>query len=165
MQPQKIRIGERLEVKTNSVIMVVIICALFTLSPLGLAYWKPDLKNYKHMDEIEKDYISYKDLSLSIIGQVYERKIVIENQREIEKNEYADSDDIILEQKIDDDWQVIKTETTDRQGSFNFLLPPPPVRLNDKYRITWKKIGFKHGKETFLYSWKNCEIHLKKEGD
>ena len=42
-QPQRIKIGKLIEARTNSVLMLVIICALFTISPLLLAYCKPDL--------------------------------------------------------------------------------------------------------------------------
>ncbi len=162
-QPQRIKIGKLIEARTNSVLTLVLICAIFTISPLLLAYWKPDLNNYIHMDDIEKQYMAYEDLSLSINGQAFERKKVIEDGKEIETDFPANNVDVILERKIGDRWDEIETETTDNQGSFSFSLPPPPVRLNEKYRISWKK-GNESGKETFRYSWKNYEIHLKQTG-
>ena len=140
-QPQRIKIGKLIEARTNSVLMLVIICALFTLSPLLLAYFMP------------------MDLSLSISGQVFERKKAIEDDREIET--YANNVDITLERKIGDDWEVIETETTDIQGSFDFSLPPPPIQPDEKYRITWKKEGYGGGQRKFRYSRNDFEIHLK----
>ena len=123
-QAQRIKIGKLIEARTNSVLMLVIICALFTLSPLLLGYFKPDIKHYINRDDIKTEYIAYEDLSLSITGQAFERKKMIEDGKEIETNFPASNVDITLERKIGDNWDEIETETTDIWGSFSFSIRP-----------------------------------------
>ena len=60
-ESQRIKIGD-FETSTNSVLALVIIAALFTLTPLSFSHWYPEYSHYIHKDDVKSDYTSKKNV-------------------------------------------------------------------------------------------------------
>jgi len=50
---QKIRVGRYIEFSTNSIITLILIATCFSIAPLALSYWKPDLSNCIDKNELD----------------------------------------------------------------------------------------------------------------
>jgi len=125
---QSVKVGEYVNVRTNSVLMLVIISAAVLLTPIALAYWKPDLSDYVHKSTLTADYLHIAELSVSVYGAVLLEGGIPANDVAIEViRSYAESLD------------TLRT-TSDEQGCFNIKLASP--RPNERYRITWTKAGY-----------------------
>ena len=123
---QRIKVGSYVEVSANAIITLIIIMACLSIAPIVLAYWRVDLNNYIHMDEVSQKYIPKKDLSLTVRGGVFH-----------EDDRFADSVVITVKEEIGDSLISEKPYSTDEMGGFEIKLD----NLDDqtKYVITWGK--------------------------
>ncbi len=124
--PQQIKLGG-LDLRTNSIITLLIITAVFSLAPLGLSYWKPDLSNYIHREELSTNYLSLSDLSLNIRGNV------------IDETGWSNGVKIKVRRTLGEVSKTIE-DKTDQMGSFNIDLQN--VRPKERYELNLKKDGY-----------------------
>lgn len=149
-QPQKIKIGGNIEVNTNSVLTLTIITACIAIAPLALTYWKPELSEHIHKDDVAKDYLSLKDLSIDVYGAA-----VVEN------GQFASNVDIEVVRSYMGSLDTIRTQTGE-QG--DFLLKLMHAKPEEEYRISWAKPGYVRKNLRFRFNAYPYPITLTKEG-
>lgn len=142
---QRIKVGSYVEVNANAIITLIIIMVCLSIAPIVLAYWRVDLKNYIHVDEVSQKYIPKKDLSLTIEGAVYP-----------EGKHSADGVFITVIGEMGDSLVSEKPYYTDEQGWFDITLPN--LDNQTKYKITWEKEGY--AKETLRCALNEIKLYL-----
>ena len=107
---------------------LILISAFVLVVPFILPYWKPDLSEYIHKDDLAKEYLRLQDLTVAVYGSA-----VLEGGR------FADSVDIEVIRTLDQSTDTLKT-TADEQGAFNVKLKK--AKPAEQYKITWRKPGY-----------------------
>lgn len=144
---EKIKISEKVELETSSVITLTIIMICFTLVPIILLYYKPDLSS---------GYISLDKLQVGIRGTVvYENKqnaegVIIDVIREIEKDNVTQID------------TVRKKTVTDQNGYYDFVLK---IRKGERITILWRKENYAVSKVIYDFNNLVYSVELSKISD
>lgn len=148
---QRIKVGKYVEVNTNSVITLILIMACFSITPLILAYWKPDLTNYVEKNDLSENYMPLEDLSILIYGAVV-----------LEDGSWADNVKMEIirnyQQKVD-----TLIERTGEQGEF--LIELQQTKPMEKYTIIWSKDGYAQKKLKFGFNEYPFPLKLSKNGE
>ena len=142
-ESQKIKVGKYVELSTNSVLSLVIITALFSLTPLILKYSSIKLDDYIPLSELKKNYIAIKDLSLYVHGSVtYEDKTIADNVKIKFKRKHGG-----VEEE--------KSYETDIQGAYG--IPLENIKPDEEFEFVVSKDGYKALPRRFSYN--NFQIH------
>lgn len=135
---QKISVSKYIEVNTNSVLTLVLITACIALAPIALTYWKPDLSNYIDKNEIDKNYLALKDLTIEVYGSVkydngkWAKDVKIELIRNY--NNFSDT----LDQR------------TGEQG--NYFIEISKAKPKENYTIIFDQSGYAQQKLNFGFN-------------
>jgi hypothetical protein len=149
-EQQKITIGKYVEINTNSVLTLVLITACFSLAPIAFTYWKPQLANYVDKNEISKEYLPIKDLSVMIYGVVV-----------LDDGNWADDVKIQVIRQLDG-IQDTTYEKTGQQGEFKINIIQSKPR--ERYSIIWSKEGYVPQKFYFGFNEIPFPLKLSREG-
>lgn len=139
--PQYIKL-KGIEIKTNSVVTLLIITAVISLTPIGLSYWKPGLDDYVSRKTIETDYIPLEGLSLTIRGNV------------IDERGWADDVKIKVSRSLGEISSVTDSET-DQMGFF--VIDLANVKPKERYELYLKKEGY----DDILFKFGFLEINTQ----
>jgi len=145
---EKIKIGDKIELNTSSLITLTIIMICFTLAPLYLLFANPDLS---------KAYLSLDHLQVGIRGSVvYENKQIAEGVKI----------DVIRE-KIEND-QNTKPDTTfvkaitDQNGWYDLKLD---IKKGERITILWRKDNYAVSKVVYDFNDLVYSVILSKKTD
>jgi len=152
-RPQMIKIGKWIEARTLPVIMLFIICALFTLTPLLLKYFRFSPSDYIKLDELNTNYIARKDLSFSISGQIRD-----------ETRAFAQDVAVTLEIEKETGVEIIKRTQSDWQGTFKFNLPPPIPKQGEIFIIRMSKPGYTVARQKVEIGVANVIVDFSRAG-
>lgn len=147
---QKIKVGNYVEVNTNSVLTLVLITACFAITPLALTYWKPELTDYVAKSELPGKYLSIDDLSIDVYGAA-----VLEDGR------FANNVDIEIIRTSRGYADTLKT-TTGEQG--DFLIKLSKAKPDEEYAISWAKPGYVRKNLRFRFNAYPYPITLTRQG-
>lgn len=134
---QQIKIGEWVNVGTNSVLALVIITAAVALAPLALTFWKP-----------------------FVVADAYSR-ILITGMVLDEHQSPADNVDINIIRSYDGSYDTIRW-TTGMQG--NFTIPLKNAKPDENYEIICSKTGYQITRVSFGFNVIPFPITLLKKG-
>ena len=146
---QKISISKYVELNTNSVLTLVIITAFIALAPIALTYWKPNLTNYIDKNEVDRDYLALKDLTITIYG------IVI-----YDDGRWASDVKVELIRSYNN-WADTLTERTGQQG--NYTIEILQAKPKEKYTIIWYKDGYAQQNLNFGFNQIPYPLKLSRE--
>lgn len=144
--PQMIKL-KNIELKTNSVITLLIITAAFALGPLALSYMYPDVENYVSREKLHKDYIPLDGLVLTIRGNVIGESNAVNNVN------------VKVKRTIGSNITEL-TDSTDQMGFFAIDLDN--VKPKERYELLLKKDGYQDIRYKFGFLEINANHRLKK---
>ena len=144
--PQYIKLRNT-EIRTNSVITLLIITAVIALGPLSLSYMRPDIENYIGKNKLNKDYIALKDLILTIRGNV------------IDEGGFANKVKIKINRTLGNS-SIVETSDTDQMGFFAIDLLN--VKPRERYELHLQKEGYKDIRYRFGFLEINSNHRLVK---
>lgn len=135
---QKIKVGKYIEVGTNSVLTLVLITAAFSIAPLALTYWKPEITSREYSVVLVHGYVILEDgspaenVNINII-RTYKKKL-----------------------------DTLKTKSG-RQG--NFMIPIENAKPKERYEIVWSMEGYTDSRVSFGFNQIPFPIRLERGGD
>ena len=135
---QRIKVGKYVEIGTNSVLMLVLITATFSIAPLALTYLKPEITAKEYSMVLVHGYVVLDDGSPA-------------NNVDI---------NVIRLYKQAADTVKIKSGL---QG--NFMIPLENAKPKEQYEITWSKKGYSDERVSFGFNQIPFPIRLEKGGD
>lgn len=144
---QNIRIGKYVDLQTNSVLALTIITASFSITPLILTYYKPNLAEYISKEELSENYLSKNDLRFEITGAVFSNDQVL-----------IDDVDINVKNLNNDPVSVKKIQEI---GYYNIEIDD--VKPDQEYLITWSKDGYLDKNFRFRFNFIRSAIYLNKK--
>jgi len=148
---QKVKIGSYVDLSTNSVLLLILITAIYALTPTFLTYWNPRLDDYIHEDDLDKKYLPLEDLSLSIRGTVV-----------LQGGEWAKDVNVRVIRTLGESETTVE-EKTGQQGDFQIdLLNAKP---KERYVLTLSKKGYSKKTLRFGFLEINSNYRLSKEGE
>lgn len=133
---QQIKIGNYIDIGTNSVLTLVIITAAFAIAPLALTYWKPDVTS----DDYSKIQIS---------GYVSD-----------ESRTPAENVKISIVRNFENSFDTI-SKMSDLQGSF--MMSIKNAKPSEEYEIICDKDGYHISRVSFGFNVITFPITLKKK--
>lgn len=125
---QIIKIGNKVDISTNSAITLVLIFSVLVVVPLVLKYWKPDLSNYMHKTEVEDNYLYLDNLAILVYGPVL-----------FENEQLADSVEIELVRHHHQSSDTTRYQLKDKGYYEISLMDASP---DAEFTLVWKKPGY-----------------------
>lgn len=139
-EPERVKIGKYVDLKTSSVFSVILLTAVLSALPLVLIYLKPDLVRPS------TDY-----------------ELAVHGGATLEDGGFAEAVDIMVVRISNRKAIDTLRSQTDEQGQFYVKIPH--AKPDEEYRISWEKAGYATQNRLVHFNAYPCVITLTKGGD
>ena len=146
-EQQKIKIGKYVDLKTNSVLALIFITASFSLTPLVLTYYKPDLSNYISKKDLSEKYLPKDELKFQITGAM-----CFDNE--------LPADDVKID-VMNSTGEPVTVKIDQEPGYYDIVIDK--INPEQDYTVTWSKEGYTEKNFRFRFNFIRSEINLNKK--